>query len=209
MNWVVDIGLVVATFAVIFPAELPDKSFIATLVLATRFPRLMVWLGAVAAFGIQMVIAVAAGQLLSLLPEKLVLGVTAALFAVGAVILVRGGLKAREEEMAEEQEEAEEIAARASGKRTRLAAFGTTFAVIFTAEWGDLTQLVTAGQAARTGQPLSVFLGSWLALATVAGIGALAGSWLQKRIPLWRVRLISGALLAVLAAVTLVELVNG
>jgi len=81
--------------------------------------------------------------------------------------------------------------------------------VIFTAEWGDLTQLVTAGQAARTGQPLSVFLGSWLALATVAGIGALAGSWLQKRIPLWRVRLISGALLAVLAAVTLVELVNG
>jgi Ca2+/H+ antiporter, TMEM165/GDT1 family len=203
VNWF-DLGVLLATFAVIFPAELPDKSFIATLVLATRFPRLLVWLGATLAFGIQMVIAVAAGQLLSLLPEKLVLGVTAALFAVGAVVLLRGGLRAREEEAAEE----EEIAARAKPGATRLAAFGTTFAVIFTAEWGDLTQLVTAGQAARTGLPVSVFLGAWLALATVAGIGTLAGSWLQKRVPLWRVRLVSGGLLALLAVVTVVELVR-
>ena len=206
MSWL-DLGVLVATFAVIFPAELPDKSFIATLVLATRFPRLLVWLGATLAFGIQMVIAVAAGQLLSLLPEKLVLGVTAVLFAVGAVILLRGGLRARDEEAAEEAEEAEEIAAKATPGRGRLAAFGTTFAVIFTAEWGDLTQLVTAGQAARTGMPVSVFL-AWLALATVAGIGTLAGSWLQQRVPLWRVRLISGGLLALLAVLTVVELVR-
>lgn len=208
MDWVVNAGVLLATFLVIFPAELPDKSFIATLVLATRFPRLMVWLGAVTAFGIQVLIAVAAGQLISLLPERLVLGATAVLFAVGSAILLRGGLRAREEEMAEEQEEIEEIAARAAGPRGRLAAYGTTFAVIFTAEWGDLTQLVTAGQAARTGDPVSVFLGAWLALSCVAGIGALAGSWLQQRVPLWRVRLVSGGLLAVLAVVTLVELVR-
>jgi putative Ca2+/H+ antiporter (TMEM165/GDT1 family) len=209
MTTVVDLGLVLATFAVIFPAELPDKSFVATLVLATRFARLMVWLGAVAAFGVQMLIAVLAGQLISLLPERLVLGVTAALFAVGSVVLVRGGLRARETEEAAEAEEAEEILERAEGgRRTAWAAFGTTFVVIFTAEWGDLTQLVTAGQAARTGDPVSVFLGAWLALATVAAIGTVAGSWLQKRVPLWRVRLVSGALLAVLAVVTLVELVR-
>ena len=207
VSWL-DLGVLLATFAVIFPAELPDKSFIATLVLATRFPRLLVWLAATLAFGIQMVIAVAAGQLLSLLPEKLVLGVTAALFAVGAVVLVRGGLRAREEEAAEEAAEEEEIAARATPGASRLAAFGTTFAVIFTAEWGDLTQLVTAGQAARTGLPVSVFLGAWLALATVAGIGTLAGSWLQQRVPLWRVRLVSGGLLALLAVLTVVELVR-
>ena len=61
MSWF-DLGVLLATFAVIFPAELPDKSFIATLVLATRFPRLLVWLGATLAFGIQMVIAVAVGR---------------------------------------------------------------------------------------------------------------------------------------------------
>ncbi len=209
VSFVLDIGVLLATFVIIFPAELPDKSFIATLVLATRYPRLWVWLGASLAFGVQMVIAVAAGQLLSLLPRGIVLGVTAALFAAGAVLLVRGGLRARADEEAEETEEAEEIAARAVPGEHGLGAFATTFAIIFTAEWGDLTQLVTAGQAARTDAPLSVFLGAWAALVTVAGIGTLVGSWLQQRVPLWRIRIISGGLLAVLAGVTLVELARG
>jgi len=209
VNLSLDLAVLLATFAVIFPAELPDKSFIATLVLATRYPRLWVWLGASVAFGVQMLIAVAAGQLLSYLPRTLVLGVTAALFAIGAVLLVRGGLRARADELAEEAEEIEEIEARAATDKRGLAAFATTFAVIFTAEWGDLTQLVTAGQAARTDSPLSVFLGSWLALIAVAGIGVLVGSWLQQRVPLWRIRVISGALLALLAVVTIVELVRG
>lgn len=209
--YAVDVGVLVATFLVIFPAELPDKSFIATLVLATRYPRLWVWLGATAAFGIQMVIAVAAGQLLGLLPRTLVLGVTAVLFAVGAVLLLRSGLRARAaeaEEEAEEEAEIAEVAARHPG-RTAATAFGTTFAVIFTAEWGDLTQLITAGQAARTDAPLSVFLGSWLALSAVAAFGVLVGSWLQRRVPLWRIGLISGVLLALLAVLTVVELVRG
>jgi len=204
-----DLGVLLATFAVIFPAELPDKSFIATLVLATGYSRLWVWLGASVAFGVQMGIAVAAGRLLSLLPRTLVLAVTAVLFAVGAVVLLRGGLRARAEEEADEDEEIEQIAARAVGGRHGMAAFATTFAVIFTAEWGDLTQLIAAGQAARTDSPLSVFLGSWLALCAVAGIGVLVGSWLQRRLPLWRIRLISAGLLAVLALVTVGELVRG
>ena len=51
MNLTLDLAVLLATFAIIFPAELPDKSFIATLVLATRYPRLWVWLGASLAFG--------------------------------------------------------------------------------------------------------------------------------------------------------------
>jgi len=209
VNLSLDLAVLVATFAIIFPAELPDKSFIATLVLATRYPRLWVWLGASIAFGVQMLIAVAAGQLLSYLPRTLVLGVTAVLFAIGAALLIKGGLTARADELAEEEQEIEEIEAKAAVGKHGLAAFATTFAVIFTAEWGDLTQLVTAGQAARTDSPLSVFLGSWLALTAVAGIGVLVGSWLQQRVPLWRIRLVSGGLLALLAVVTVVELVRG
>jgi putative Ca2+/H+ antiporter (TMEM165/GDT1 family) len=209
VNLALDLGVLVATFAVIFPAELPDKSFIATLVLATRYPRLWVWLGATLAFGVQMLIAVAAGQLLSLLPRVPVLGATALLFAIGSAVLVHGGLRARAEEEAEEAEEEAEIAGRAPVGERGLAAFATTFAVIFTAEWGDLTQLVAAGQAARTDSPLSVLIGSWGALSTVAGIGVLVGAWLQHRVPLWRIRLVSGAMLAVLAVVTIVEIVRG
>ncbi len=205
----VDVAVAVTTFVLVFPAELPDKSFVATLVLATRFGRLWVWIGAVSAFAVQMLIAVLAGQLLALAPRTLVLLATALLFAVGAVVLVRGGLEAREQAAAELAEEEAEIAAGVGSGGGPLRALGATFLVIFTAEWGDLTQLVAAGQAARTQDPVSVFLGAWLALATVAAIGVAAGGWLAARVPLWRIRLVAGALFALLAVATLVELARG
>ncbi|MFM1964785.1 MAG: hypothetical protein RL134_510, partial [Actinomycetota bacterium] len=150
--------------------------------------------------------------LLSLLPQRLVLGVTFLLFVAGAILMLVSGLRARSAEMAEESDEAhefEESAARradASASTIRIAI--TSFIVLFTAEWGDLSQLLTAGLAARTGEPLSVFLGAWLALITVAGIAVLIGGWLQKRVALWRIRLVSAAVLAALAAWTLVEFIQ-
>ena len=110
---VIDLAIVVTTFALILPAELPDKTFIATLVLATRFRRLWVWLGVAAAFFVQVLIAVTAGGLLALLPQRLVLGITFVLFAVGAVIMIKGGLASRAQEQAEEADEEAEIASRA------------------------------------------------------------------------------------------------
>jgi len=80
--------------------------------------------------------------------------------------------------------------------------------VLFTAEWGDLSQLFTAGMAARTGSPVSVFIGAWLALILVAAIAVLVGGWLQQRVALWRIRIFSGVILAGLAAWTLVEFVR-
>ena len=62
--------------------------------------------------------------------------------------------------------EAELAADRGGGT---LHAVGVSFALLFAAEWGDLTQLIAAAQSARTGLPLSVFVGSWCALAAIAG----------------------------------------
>jgi putative Ca2+/H+ antiporter (TMEM165/GDT1 family) len=206
----IDIAIVVTTFALIFPAELPDKTFIATLVLSTRYRHLWVWLGAVAAFGVQVAIAVIAGGLLALLPQRLVLGITFILFAVGAWVLIRGGLESRADEALEEAEEEAEIAGKADRQQPTSAVriFITTFVILFTAEWGDLSQLLTAGLAARTASPVSVFLGSWGALIAVSGLAVLIGRWLRDRIPIWRIRLVSGALLSALAVWTAVEFVQ-
>ena len=209
---ILDFATVGLAFILIFPAELPDKTFIATLVLSTRYRRLAVWLGVAVAFAVQSAIAVAAGGLLALLPQRLVLGITFLLFAAGAILMLVSGLRARSAEMAEEESEAEEFeesAARRAGASTstwRIAL--TSFIVLFTAEWGDLSQLLTAGLAARTGEPFSVFLGAWLALIIVAGIAVLIGGWLQKRVAMWRIRLVSAAVLAALAAWTLVEFIQ-
>ena len=209
---ILDFATVGLAFILIFPAELPDKTFIATLVLSTRYRRLAVWIGVAVAFAVQSAIAVAAGGLLSLLPQRLVLGVTFLLFAAGAVLMLISGLRARSAELAEEEEEAEEFAEeaerRAGGSTSTLRIAITSFVVLFTAEWGDLSQLLTAGLAARSGQPLSVFLGAWLALIIVAGIAVLIGGWLQTRVALWRIRLVSAAVLAALAAWTLVEFIQ-
>jgi putative Ca2+/H+ antiporter (TMEM165/GDT1 family) len=99
-----DLAAAAIAFALIFPSEFPDKTFIASLVLATRFKHLWVWLGIVAAFAIQMAIAVLAGSLLSFLPQRVVLGVTFVLFVVGAVVLIKGGLTSRVVERAAEDD---------------------------------------------------------------------------------------------------------
>ena len=206
----IDVAVVLTTFALIFPAELPDKTFIATLVLATRFPRLWVWLGVASAFFVQVLIAVVAGGLLALLPQRLVLGVTFVLFAAGAVIMIRGGLASRAAEREAEGDEAAEVAEKADAQAptSAIRVYLTSFVILFTAEWGDLSQLLTAGLAARTDDPVSVFLGSWTALLVVSGLAVLAGSWLQSRVPIWRIRLVSGAILTALALWTAFEFVQ-
>jgi putative Ca2+/H+ antiporter (TMEM165/GDT1 family) len=207
---VIDFAIVATTFLLIFPAELPDKTFIATLVLATRFRHLWVWLGTISAFFVQVLIAVTAGGLLALLPQRLVLGITFTLFTVGSFIMIKGGLASRASEQEAEADEEADVASRAAEQNpsSALRIYVTSFVILFTAEWGDLSQLLTAGLAARTDEPLSVFIGSWTALAVVSGIAVLAGSWLRQRVPIWRIRLISGAILAALAVWTAVEFVQ-
>ena len=205
-----DLAAAAIAFALIFPSEFPDKTFVASLVLATRFRHLWVWLGIVAAFAVQMAIAVLAGSLLTFLPQRIVLAATFVLFVVGAVLLIKGGLTSRAADraaaVAEEQEVVARVAAVAAPTAWRVVV--TSFLVIFVAEWGDLSQLLTAGLAARTGSPLSVYLGSWLAVSLVCGIAVAVGAWLKGRVSIWRIRLVSGVLLIALAGWTAVEFVQ-
>lgn len=226
-------------FVLILPVELPDKTFVATLVLSTRYPALPVWLGVIAAFGVQCLVAVGAGHLLSQLPQRPVALVAAALFAVGAVLLLRGARRAegdeKEQEIAlgqassdprSEATRAERAgrpgrpaseASAASGEytekvapaRSGLRAAGASFAVLFTAEWGDLSQLLTAGLVASGKPAVPVFVGSWAALAVVSGLAVLLGRWLLRHVRLSLVRYIAAGVCAVLCVITVVGAVTG
>jgi putative Ca2+/H+ antiporter (TMEM165/GDT1 family) len=149
---VLDLGVVATVLGLVFVAELPDKTAVAGLVLGARFPARWVFAGIAAAFLVHVVIAVAAGSLLSLLPRRPVEVVVAVLFLVGAVLIWREGL-----ETEEERDEAAADAVPATAGFARVAALG--FGVIFLAEWGDLTQILTANLAAKYHDPLSVGLG--------------------------------------------------
>ena len=199
-----DLGAALKAFAAVFPAELPDKTMIATVVLVARYQRpLPVWLGAAAAFTVHVIIAVAAGQLLSLLPDTAVKVATAALFAVGAVILWResGRTDAAEDELAEGEAGVEAVAARSD-----LSVVVASFGVIVLAEWGDLTQLATAGIAASTGEPVAVAIGALLALWSVAGLAAALGRTIAARLPVNRLQRGAAFVFGGLALLTLSEL---
>jgi len=189
------LGVTLTTFAVVFPAELPDKTTIASLVLAARYRPGPVWAGAAAAFFVQCALAVTFGGVLSLLPDRAVAAVAAVLFAAGAWLAARG----------EGEEEVGETAAATSWRRIA----AVTFGALFLAEFGDFTQLATASLAGRYTAPVEVFAGAWLALVSVSALAVFTGRGLLRVVPLRVVRLVAAGIFATVAVVSVVEVVRG
>jgi putative Ca2+/H+ antiporter (TMEM165/GDT1 family) len=199
---VITLSVLLTTFVVVFPVELPDKTLVATLVLTTRYRRpRAVLAGVVLAFAVQVVIAVAFGSALGLLPARVVAGVVALLFAVGAFLLLREGFGAADDDEAEQA-----AAGREQLPWWRISL--TSFGVLFAAEWGDASQLAVAALAASYRNPLSVGLGAWFALALVATIAVVVGTRVAGRLPVQLIQRVAGAVFAVFAVVALVELVR-
>ncbi len=183
-------------FGVVFLAELPDKTALAGLVLGTRYRASYVFAGVAAAFAVHVALAVAAGSVLTLLPQQLVRAITGVLFLAGAAMLL---LKKDEDE--------EEIRKPEDQSFWKVA--GAGFMLILVAEFGDLTQIMTANLAARYDDPLSVGLGAVLALWAVAGLGIVGGRALMKRVPLKLITRIAALLMLSLGVWSLWEAVAG
>ena len=187
-------------YATVFPAELPDKTMVATVVLVARYRQpLWVWCGAVAAFTIHVTVAVVAGSAIGLLPDAVVGVVVATMFAAGSIVLFRSARSGGD-------------AIDASGEpapASRRAAVIGSFSLVALAEWGDLTQLATAGLAARTDAPFAVWLGALAALASVSAIAATFGRQIVARVPVHRINYVASGIFAVLAIWTVAELLLG
>jgi Ca2+/H+ antiporter, TMEM165/GDT1 family len=190
-------AVVVAVFPIIFLGELPDKTMFASLVMSTKGRPSAVWLGAAAAFCLHVLIAVTIGvALFRVLSHRAVDLVVSGLFLIGAVLAIR---EARHESAHEEAEVALVAREQQSHRRTAV----TAFVVIFLAEWGDLTQILTANLAARYHQPLSVAVGAVLALWAVAGLAVVGGQSLLRFVNVVTLRIITAVILVGLAAYTL------
>ncbi len=188
-------------FGAILLVELPDKTLIATLVLSTKYRPRPVLVGVACAFAIQCVLAVTAGGLLHLLPHRILEAIVAVLFAVGAFLLFRESVSDEEDDIEDETPAAVSL----SNRRI----FGISFGVLFAAEWGDASQLATAGLVARYGQPIAIGLGAFLALVGVAVLAVLAGKAILRKVPLELVHRIAAGLFAVFAIVAGVAAIRG
>ena len=174
----IDLLVVALAFGAIFVVELPDKTFIATLVMSTKMRPLFVWIGVGLAFLLQTGIAVGLGKAASFLPEQLIHTVAALMFLIGAVILFREARSADDDEADQEEEYAAKADPAAHGFRV----VATSFLVLFAAEWGDLSQLLTISLVAKYDAPVSVFIGAWGALLTVSGLAVIVGRVLLQHV---------------------------
>jgi putative Ca2+/H+ antiporter (TMEM165/GDT1 family) len=194
----VHIAIIAAVFPIIFVGELPDKTMFASLVMSTRGKPLSVWIGAAAAFLLHVVIATTIGvALFHLVPHRVLEGIVAFMFVVGAVLAIREARK-------EQQEEALIKKEAVSDRRV----VTTSFIVIFLAEWGDLTQILTANLAAHYHSPFSVGVGAILALWAVAALAVVGGQSLLRVINIRTVRVVTAVVLFGLAGFTAWEAVK-
>ncbi|MGI5337803.1 TMEM165/GDT1 family protein [Streptomyces sp. CA-181903] len=183
-------------FGVIFLAELPDKTALASLMLGTRYRASYVFAGVAAAFVVHVALAIAAGSLLTLLPHRLLQAIVGAAFLIGAAML-----------LFQKEEDDEEVRKPADQSFWKVS--GAGFMLILVAEFGDLTQIMTANLAARYDDPVSVGLGAVLGLWAVAGLGIVGGRTLMRYVPLTLITRIAALVMLALAGFSLYEAAVG
>lgn len=183
-------------FGVIFLAELPDKTALASLMLGTRYRASYVFAGVAAAFAVHVALAIAAGSLLTLLPQRLLQAIVGVAFLAGAALL-----------LFKKDDDDEEIKAPADQSFWKVS--GAGFMLILVAEFGDLTQIMTANLAARYDDPLSVGVGAVLGLWAVAGLGIVGGRTLLRYVPLALITKVAALVMLVLAGFSLYEAAAG
>jgi len=180
-------SIVLAVYPVIFVGELPDKTMFASLLLATGGRPRAVWLGTAGAFAVHVAIATTVGVgLFEVLPRRAVDAVVAAMFFGGAVYAFVEGAR-----------QVDGLIARQVASHRRVVV--TAFVVIFLAEWGDLTQILTANLAVHYHSAVSVGAGSLLALWTVAALAVAGGQSVLRVVDVSTVRRVTGVILLVLA----------
>ncbi len=185
-----DLTILLTTFGIIFLAELGDKTQLTAMALAVRFPWVKTFIGIAAAFALLNLGAVVLGKVLfDFLPLFWIEMASAAMFLLFGITTLRGKGFDPEEEATQEK------------RFGRKGAVVTSFLMIFLAEMGDKTQLVTASLAARHDAPLAVFAGSTLALWTVSLLGIFAGRKLSRFVPLSYIHMAAGSLFIVFGAV--------
>ena len=197
-----DLVVVGLTFAAIFLVELPDKTFIATLVLATKYRPILVWIGVGLAFPVQTLVAVALGKAASFLPDGPRARRAAVIFLIGAVLLLR---EARSADAAEAETRR---ASTPPGPATRRRPQGGRRQLPGAVRRGVGRPLAAADavprrEVRRPGQRLRRRLAALLA---VSGLAVVLGRVLLNYIKLRTLHYLGGGVCLLLFAITVYEL---
>jgi putative Ca2+/H+ antiporter (TMEM165/GDT1 family) len=181
-------GEIATAFAVVFLAELGDKTQLVALTLAAQHKAARVLVALVAAIAVLQTLSVTVGALLSrALPDRAIAVAAGVLFLGFAVWTWRGRHDAEDDEGA--------------AGRAGLLGAATAF---FLAELGDKTMLTTAGLAADHGA-VPVWIGSFAAMTASTVLAVVVGRGLTTKVSPVVLKSIGAAAFAAVGVATLVS----
>ncbi|KAJ7986484.1 hypothetical protein DPEC_G00340360 [Dallia pectoralis] len=216
-----DLGFIhafVAAISVIVVSELGDKTFFIAAIMAMRYNRLTVLLGAMLALGFMTCLSVMFGYATTVIPRIYTYYVSTALFAIFGVRMLREGLKMSADEGQEELEEVQadikkkdeelqrakllngatdvELGSGSSHPQRKWHSFISpvfiqAFTLTFLAEWGDRSQLTTIILAAQE-DPFGVAVGGTLGHCLCTGLAVIGGRMIAQKISVRTVTIIGG-----------------
>lgn len=187
------VGAALSAFAVVFVAELGDRTQLLLLALATRHSAAVVAGGTLLGYGVTTVAAVALGALVgSALPERAVQVGSGLAFLGFAVWTLLG----------DEDEDDDHVDDR--GQRRPIALMASIAGAIMVSEIGDKSMLATAALA-TDGDPVLVWIGALLGILSAGGLGIVAGRLLGDRLEDRLLRWASAALFTAFGVALLVR----
>jgi putative Ca2+/H+ antiporter (TMEM165/GDT1 family) len=180
--------------ALIFLAELGDKSQLVALWFSTRYRWWVVLAGVSAATLVVHLGSVALGRAAgALLPERVVLIIVGLSFLAFAAWSLRGDTL--------DDEELEQKRRRSSA----LGGFGIVTTAFFLSELGDKTQLATVSLAGGQADIVGVWLGSTLGMVLADAVAIGAGLLLGKRLPERAIAIGAAVLFVIFGVATLIR----
>ncbi len=195
------VAVAVITFGLVFLAEVADTSGLVTLVLASRFPARWVLLGVCAGMLVHVGVALAAGGLLTLLPERPLEVVLALIFLVGAFLIWREGEE-------DDDDDDDDVALKETPK-TPWRVVVTAFGVTALSEFADPSQILAASLAARYDDPVAVGIGALLGLWACSALAVWGGDRLRQLMPVRWLTRIAAAIMVALAVWTATDAIRG
>lgn len=154
------------SLAIVFLAEMGDKTQLLSMAFATRFRWQTVMLGVLVATASNHLFAVYVGNYLTSIIPLIYIKISAsASFILFGLWTIRGD-KLEDED-----------------KRFNFSPFWTVTAAFFLAEMGDKTQLATVALAAEFNTVVPVWVGTTTGMLIADGVGIVVGILLHKKIP--------------------------
>ena len=205
------------SFILVFLAEIGDKTFIMVMLLANKMNKFVLWLLATIAMNIMNAISVTIGAIFPLFMPKTVISIVVIiLFFTFGLKMFYNALCSKDDGGEDELEEARETLERLDAlneKKTPLlednerqapvkksswkfwerSQYTLFMFLLMCTEWGDVSQVVAIGLAAKYGM-VSIIMGGGLAFAACITFAILLGSVISKYCTEKWLSLVSGCL---------------